>query len=121
MLGSDLKCQEIRTILFLEGTADFLHMHPEEVRARAKRGIIPGAKAGRRWVFIDDDLANYLRSLYHSPRQALRVTAIQKEDLCHLLKEETPGGSISQRQMASEYDDLLRLKTKPKQRNCMTS
>jgi hypothetical protein len=107
--------------LDLNEAADFLHMHPEEVRARAKRGIIPGAKAGRRWVFIDDDLANYLRSLYHTPRQALRVTTIQKEDLCHLLKEETSGGSISQRQMASEYDDLLRPKTKPKRKNFTTN
>lgn len=105
----------------LQEAAEFLHMHPEEVRARTKQGIIPGAKAGRRWVFIDDDLANYLRSLYHIQRQALRVTTIQKEDLCHLLKEETSGGSISQRQMAREYDDLLRPKTKPKPKKFTTN
>jgi hypothetical protein len=29
--------------------AAFLHMHPGEVRTRAKRGLIPGAKIGRRW------------------------------------------------------------------------
>jgi hypothetical protein len=38
--------------LNLREAAAFLHMHPEEVRMRAKHGIIPGAKVGRRWVFI---------------------------------------------------------------------
>jgi Helix-turn-helix domain len=48
--------------LNLREAASFLHMHPEEVRMRAKRGLIPGAKIGRRWVFIEDDLAEFVRS-----------------------------------------------------------
>ncbi len=39
--------------LDLHEAAVFLHMHPEEVRTRAKRGLIPGAKTGRRWIFLD--------------------------------------------------------------------
>ena len=35
-------------------------MHSEGVRSRAKRGLIPGAKTGRRWVFIDIDLAPHI-------------------------------------------------------------
>ncbi len=62
------------TALSLIEAAAFLKMHPEEVRRRAKLGAIPGAKASRAWVFIDDDLAAFLRSLYAAPRQALRVT-----------------------------------------------
>ena len=31
--------------------AAFLHVHPEELRTLAKRGIIPGAKIGRCWGF----------------------------------------------------------------------
>ena len=50
--------------LDLDEAAAFLHMHPEEVRSRTKRGLIPGAKAGRRWVFLEIDLADFLRSLY---------------------------------------------------------
>jgi hypothetical protein len=34
----------------LDEAAAFLHMNPQEVRTRANRGIIPGAKRGRRWV-----------------------------------------------------------------------
>ena len=38
----------------------------------------PGAKPGRCWIFIEDDLAEYVRSLYAPPRQALQVT-LRKE------------------------------------------
>jgi hypothetical protein len=48
--------------LTLVQAAQFLKMHPEEVRRRAKRGDLPGAKAGRAWVFIENDLADYVRS-----------------------------------------------------------
>jgi len=59
--------------LNLREAAAFLHMHPEEVRTRAKRGLIPGAKVGRRWVFIENDLAEFVRSLYPVKRQALPI------------------------------------------------
>ena len=61
-------------------------MHPEEVRTRAKRGLIPGAKTGRRWVFIEIDLVEFVRSLYPVRRQALRVTPSQ-EGKCHYASE----------------------------------
>lgn len=54
--------------------AAFLKMHPAEVRRRAKRGQIPGGKAGRALEFIDQDFADFVRSLYAQPRQALQVT-----------------------------------------------
>jgi hypothetical protein len=38
----------VRT-LDLNKAAAFLHMHPQGVRTRAKRGLIPGAKSGHRW------------------------------------------------------------------------
>jgi hypothetical protein len=58
-------------------------MRPEEVRSRAKRGLIPGAKVGRSWVFLEADLADFVRSLYPLRRQALQVTT-EQEDVCHL-------------------------------------
>ena len=57
--------------LDLHEAAAFLHMHPEEVRTRAKRGLIPGAKTGKRWIFLETDLAEFVRSLYAVRRQAL--------------------------------------------------
>jgi len=36
---------------------DFLHMSPAVLRKKAKAGIIQGAKPGKRWVFLEADLA----------------------------------------------------------------
>jgi hypothetical protein len=47
--------------LDLHEAAAFLHMHTEEVRTRAQRGLIPGAKTGRCWVFLDIGLAEFLQ------------------------------------------------------------
>jgi hypothetical protein len=46
-------------------------MHPKEVRARAKRALIPGAKTGRRWVFLEADLAECVRSLRETQSRQL--------------------------------------------------
>ena len=69
-------------------------MHPEEVRRRARCGAIPGAKPGRCWIFIEDDLAEYVRSFYASPGQALQVT-LRKEMQCHFANAVVSGGSTS--------------------------
>ena len=106
--------------LNLDEAAQFLKLHPEEVRRRAKAGIIPGVKLGKRWVFIEDDLAAYLRSLYAPPRQALQVGHGEKL-LCHSLNVVRRGGLVSPHQAASELDALLQLKIKPKHRNSTTS
>ena len=101
----------LRTLSLTEAAA-LLRMHPEEVRRRAKCGAIPGAKLGRCWVFIEDDLADYVRSLYASPRQALQVT-LRKEMECHFANAAVSGGSTSSLPTESEYAELLGLPTKP--------
>src|SRR5579863_9173011 len=105
--------------LALDEAAVFLHMHPEEVRTRAKRGLIPGAKAGRRWVFLEIDLVEFVRSLYPVRRQALQVTS--QEAVCHFESVGRSGGSTSSPPVVSEYDDLLRPATRPRRRNCTTN
>ena len=57
----------------LQEAARFLGIHPHTLQARAKAGIIPGAKLGKEWRFIDDDLVGYLRSQY--PANQPRVVA----------------------------------------------
>lgn len=50
--------------LDLKQAAEFLHLHPNTVQERAKRGMIPGAaKPGKCWVFLEDGLRHYLLSL----------------------------------------------------------
>lgn len=53
--------------LNLEEAAAFLHMHPYTVMQKVNAGEIPGAKPGKRWVFIEDDLLQYLRAQYRAP------------------------------------------------------
>src|SRR5665213_1849235 len=96
----------------LKEAAEYLRCHPEELRHRAKAGIIPGAKVGRAWVFLEDDLAQHIRSLYALPRQALQVT-LRKESSCHFANAAVLGGSIFALPTASEYAELLELPTKP--------
>lgn len=103
--------------LDLKQAADFLKMHPEEVRRRARAGQLPGAKAGKRWVFIDEDLVAYLRSLYASPRQALRVTLRKEVETCHSASEALCGGLASPHRAASELDALLARKTKSRRKS----
>lgn len=108
----------MRTLSLTEAAA-LLRMHPEEVRRRAKLGAIPAAKPGRSWVFIEDDLAEYVRSLYAKPRQALQVT-LRKEMECHFANAVASGGSTSLLPAGSEYADLLGLPTKPKRKSFTT-
>lgn len=100
----------MRTLVLQEAAA-FLKIHPEELRRRAKLGQIPGAKVGRAWVFLEDDLVGHLRSLYARPRQALQVTL--KEVECHFASEAESGGSTSSPHPGSEYAALLGLPTRP--------
>jgi excisionase family DNA binding protein len=103
---------DLMKTLGLHEAAAFLHCHPEELRRRAKAGSIPGAKVGRAWVFLEEDLAAYLRSLYAQPRQALQVT-LRKEMECHFANAAGSGGSTFARPTANEYAELLKLPTKP--------
>lgn len=107
--------------LTLNEAAHFLKMHPEEVRRRAKSGIIPGAKSGRSWVFIDTDLAEWLRSLYARPRQALQVALRKELETCHFSNAVVPGGSTLSLPMANEYEELLGLTQRPSRKNSTTT
>jgi excisionase family DNA binding protein len=64
----------VRTLDLTEA-ADFLKMTREGLRRKAARGEIPGGKPGKRWCFREDDLAEYLRSLYPTPAK-LSVTTL---------------------------------------------
>jgi hypothetical protein len=105
----------------LEQAAKFLKLHPEELRRRAKAGNVPAAKIGKCWVFLPDDVALYVRSLYAVDWQALQVRLGKETDPCQLLNVETTGGSMSSPLTGSEYDALLGVTRKNSRRNTMTS
>lgn len=99
--------------LGLHEAASFLHMHPEEVRRRARLGLLPGAKPGKRWVFLEQDLADYVRGLYARSRQALQVTLRKEVEACHFADVVQSGGSMSSPPPGNEYAELLGLTKKP--------
>ena len=46
--------------------AELMHVHPETVKRRARRGEIPGLKFGKVWRFRASGLEAYIRNLMQS-------------------------------------------------------
>jgi excisionase family DNA binding protein len=52
------------TVLSVEEAAKLVGMKPQALRGKARSGLIPAAKPGKEWVFIKEDLIEYIRGLY---------------------------------------------------------
>jgi excisionase family DNA binding protein len=101
--------------LDLTEAAELLKLHPQTVLQRARSGTIPSAKPGKCWVFIEEDLINWIRSQYTRPQQDVGQGG---KEVCSL-KEKTAntGGIVLPRQMAQQYASLLKLPIREKPRN----
>ncbi|WP_218814174.1 helix-turn-helix domain-containing protein [Rickettsiella endosymbiont of Dermanyssus gallinae] len=103
----------------LEEAAQFLKMNPEGLRRLVANGKIPAAKPGKRWCFLEEDLANYIRSLYDQPCKIPQgVSNKRREKLWHSVNAITSGGSDFVK-MEREYNYLLGRQTKQRRKNCM--
>lgn len=73
----------IRT-LDLKQAAEFLKISPRLLSQKAAKGEVPGAKVGRCWCFREDDLAQYIRSLYVKKRKLMTTKFDDRyfEDMC---------------------------------------
>lgn len=49
-------------ILTIEQAADMLHLNPQVVRQYLREGKLPGAKIGRHWRIVEDDLSAFMRA-----------------------------------------------------------
>ncbi len=110
--------------LLLQDAAAFLHMNPEVLRRKAKNGEIPGRKAGRKWVFVKEHLADFISGRYATPERKPQVVdglTTREVKLCHYRKEAKPGGFDLRHQTDDEYSDLLGLKTSKQRKNSMTA
>lgn len=58
--------------LNLKQAAAYLHMHPVTLLLKAQSGQIPAAKPAKCWVFILQDLQDYLRGLYLVKKQKIK-------------------------------------------------
>jgi len=105
--------------LNLDEAAEFLGIHKQTLRVRAKLGEIPGARVGRAWRFIEEDLVNHLRSLYAQSRQVPQGT-IMENSLWVPINAATSGGSGSRTQTETKYADLLGLGKNGKRRSLKT-
>ena len=77
----------------IKGAAEFLKMSVQAACAEARKGNIKGAKIGRRWVFIEEDLVDCVRSRYKKPAELTTRLLNGSSKACHSTKEKTSGGS----------------------------
>jgi len=99
--------------LNINEASELLKLHPSTVLAKARSGEIPAAKPGKRWVFIDIDLIDWLRKQYTSNRQ--EVSAINNgERTCSLKERKVTTGISSLQSKVKQYTDLLEPTTKKK-------
>lgn len=88
--------------LDLAAAAAFLGLHPDTLRERTAAGIVPGAKIGKEWRFLESDLRDYFRAQYGAkgkPKKWRSTVGAQS------------GGSISGT-AGAELDDLLEHQSK---------
>lgn len=109
---------KVMSTFTLQQAADFLKIHPMTLQEKARSGEIPGAKIGKRWVFLEFDLIEHIRSQYK--RRALQG-AHERNLTCHSTNAKTrPAGGSKSPSMDERYKEALRLKTKSKLRNSTT-
>src|ERR1700690_3273433 len=88
--------------LTVQQAAALLKIHSVTLLGKARAGVIPGAKIGKCWVFVEIDLLDYIRSQY--PRRALQGEH-ERNITCHSsnAKVQLGGGSNSQPAMDDAY------------------
>lgn len=94
--------------LTLYEAAEFLKIHWQTLRYKAKAGEVPAAKIGKRWVFLTEDLASYLRSHYSTGRPRSQVQHVGDTLCCSSEKPRVSGGVSLLPPMESEYNSLLK-------------
>ena len=96
--------------LDLEKAAKMLYASESTLLELIAKEEINAAKIGRKWVFIDVDLIEYVRSKYASN---------QKAKQCHSISEVKYGTTLS-RSMDKELENLLTPVTRRKHKPSMT-
>ncbi|MDD2749811.1 helix-turn-helix domain-containing protein [Acidithiobacillus sp.] len=105
--------------LDLQEAADFLKISKEALRRKVCKGLIRGAKPGKRWAFLEDDLVDYFQSLYPENRKVASLPEIEEVPECSTNAAKR-GGLTLLRPTGSALDDLLERPKKFRHRNCTT-
>jgi excisionase family DNA binding protein len=101
----------VPTTLTLKEAAEWLHMSPAVLCRKARAGLVPAAKPGKHWIFLADDLAAYVRSLYPASRQVPLGCSDKEKNLWLFTNAERLGGFTSSPQTGNEYAKALGLPT----------
>lgn len=105
--------------LTLQEAAAFLKIHPVTLLGKVNAGVVPGAKIGKRWVFVDVDLVEYLRSNYR--RQVSSDSTERKEaEWLSIDKRTRLSGGSTLPLVDDEYAKALGLQTESKHRSTTT-
>ena len=100
--------------LDLEQASVLLKLHPQTILQKARAGLLPAAKLGKCWVFVEQDLIDWIRSQYTRPRQNVG----QGESTCSLKDQTANSGGIAlPLQTAQQYANLLKPMTNAKRRS----
>ncbi|OYY43375.1 MAG: hypothetical protein B7Y56_10885 [Gallionellales bacterium 35-53-114] len=111
---------EIRT-LDLEEAAAFLKIHPITLLRLANSGAIPAAKPGKRWVFINIDLTDWLRAQYLPRASEGSLLTERRAKKCHSSDAKTPRyGGLTSPSTGIAYSKLLAQKTNSKRKSSTT-
>lgn len=105
-----------RRTLDLEEAAAFLKVSKETLRRKAARGEVRGAKPGKCWAFLEDDLVAYLQSLYPENQQNRLTKGLE----CSA-NEAKSGGLTLPHQTAKGLDGLLEQLKKRKHKSFTTA
>ena len=61
--------------LDIDEAAEFLKINRQTALQLSQSGILPGAKIGRAWVFLEEDLKDYLRSEVKKQQRLRQIEA----------------------------------------------
>ncbi len=99
--------------LTLKEAAAFLKLHEHTVEKLARVGRLPAAKPGKRWVFVDIDLLDWLRAQYRQNHS--------KEVKQWRYTDEVASGTVNGKSAANELEKRLAHPTAKLRKNSMTA
>ena len=85
--------------------ADFLKIDRSTALDLAHVGVLPGAKVGRAWVFMEDELVAYLRDVTRKQTQARRSQA-EADQVINRAQQEPKPRRRSRRRPLPELPEL---------------
>ncbi|WP_404398539.1 helix-turn-helix domain-containing protein [Idiomarina loihiensis] len=96
----------------LEEAAKFLCVSESWLGELARGRKIKAVKPGKRWVFLEKDLVDYLDALYSLGVNTPQQGCDEEDSSWHCTNVGTRGGLALRLQTENEYAALLGLKTK---------